>query len=477
MHMTAGGSVRVVAAALMLMLAAITPALAQAPYDASQLHPQVRAAVEQARAAEQQGNAAAQQARGLVAGAQDAAVRARGGQSGYRAYDYSDDEQRRRYEGAWNGTRSGLGVLTWNAGNYIGDRYEGRFSNGEFGGGVYSWGTNANNPNDAGAVDRYEGQFRDDAAGGSGMYYWRDGRRYSGSFNDWWKDGYGVMYFASGNRYEGAWSADKRSGYGVLWGANGQVLQAGLWANDTVVTPLSRQATQAELNQADDAAWAEAQRLNTIASYDAYLAMFGSGRHAAQARSARQQLIASVPAAFDLAQLHPNVRAAVVEARRSESLANAAAARGRDAGQRGRQSGRVDPQSGYGIHHGAGDFVGDIFAGVYVNGNFNGSGTYTWANNANNQQDLDRYEGDWANDRRDGFGVQYWRDSARYVGGWRNGTKSGTGVYHYADGERNEGEWANGELNGYGVRWDAQGRLLEQGIYAGNVLTTPLTRN
>jgi len=469
------GFVRFAAIAIAACLITIAPAYAQARYDVSQLHPDVRAAVERARAAEAQGNAAGERARGLIAGAQDAANRARRGQSGYRAYNYDNDEPARRYEGGWSTTRHDLGVLSWSGGDYAGDRYEGRFNNGEFGNGVYTWATNANNPNDAGAVDRYEGEFIDDAAGGSGIYYWRDGRRYAGGFSNWWKHGYGVMNFTSGNRYEGAWSEDRRTGYGVLWGPDGQVMQAGVWSNDQLASALSRQATQADINQGDDAAWAAAQRANTISSYDAYLGNFPSGRHAREARTARQAIVAAMPAAFDLAQLHPNVRAAVIEARRSESLGDAAGARGREAGQRGRQSGRINPQSGYGVHNGANQFAGDQFAGSYAGGQFNGSGTYTWSNNANNQQDLDRYEGDWANDRRHGFGVQYWRDGSRYVGAWGNGTKAGTGVYHYADGDRNEGEWANGELNGYGVRWDGQGRLLEQGIYSANRLTTPLT--
>lgn len=44
-----------------------------------------------------------------------------------------------------------------------------------------------------------------------------------------------------------------------------------------------------------------------------------------------------------------------------------------------------------------------------------GSGIYYWAKG-------DRYEGDWKNDKRDGYGIQYNADgSVWFKGQWKNG--------------------------------------------------------
>lgn len=44
------------------------------------------------------------------------------------------------------------------------------------------------------------------------------------------------------------------------------------------------------------------------------------------------------------------------------------------------------------------------------------------------------YVGDWANDKKDGYGTNYFRNGDEYEGEWFEGKMSGWGRMTYADG-------------------------------------------
>jgi hypothetical protein len=200
-------------------------------------------------------------------------------------------------------------------------------------------------------------------------------------------------------------------------------------------------------------------------------------------------------APFDLAQLHSQVRAAVESARDAESRALAVAQRARDAAAQAEDAARraragetgyraydssteqryeggwSNGRSGYGVMflH-AGRFAGDRYAGQYRGGVLGGVGVYSYAINTNNpyEDGTLRYEGEYLNDRRNGLGVMHFRDGRRDA------------VSRFADGSRYEGEHRNGLNHGYGVHWDAQGRVMQAGIWTAGEnytqVTTPLSR-
>lgn len=45
-----------------------------------------------------------------------------------------------------------------------------------------------------------------------------------------------------------------------------------------------------------------------------------------------------------------------------------------------------------------------------------------------------RYDGEWKNDKADGFGSLYYANNDIYEGEWKNSKKNGRGKYQYADG-------------------------------------------
>ena len=61
------------------------------------------------------------------------------------------------------------------------------------------------------------------------------------------------------------------------------------------------------------------------------------------------------------------------------------------------------------------------------------------------------YEGDWLNNRKEGIGIEKYKDGSRYEGEHKNGVKHGIGIYYWEDGSIYEGEWKYNLMYGYGI--------------------------
>ncbi len=75
-----------------------------------------------------------------------------------------------------------------------------------------------------------------------------------------------------------------------------------------------------------------------------------------------------------------------------------------------------------------------------------GRGVVTWA-------DGRRYNGEYFDDKKQGFGVFTWPDGRKYEGAWFNGKQHGIGTYLTTKGELKKGEWADGKR----VKWISTG--------------------
>ena len=96
---------------------------------------------------------------------------------------------------------------------------------------------------------------------------------------------------------------------------------------------------------------------------------------------------------------------------------------------------------------------GDQYTGQFVNGKYNGKGTYTWANG-------DVYEGEFMDGQAGGTGRltffgngQYWE--GQFVQGM---ISDGSGVFYWgSDGDKFDGQWINGKPDGTGILLHADG--------------------
>ncbi|XP_038682921.1 uncharacterized protein LOC119983323 isoform X2 [Tripterygium wilfordii] len=87
---------------------------------------------------------------------------------------------------------------------------------------------------------------------------------------------------------------------------------------------------------------------------------------------------------------------------------------------------------------------GDVYEGEFHKGKCSGSGVYYYYLSG-------RYEGDWVDDKYDGYGVETWARGSRYRGQYRQGFRLGYGVYRFYTGDLYAGEWSNGQSHGCGV--------------------------
>lgn len=62
---------------------------------------------------------------------------------------------------------------------------------------------------------------------------------------------------------------------------------------------------------------------------------------------------------------------------------------------------------------------------------------------------VNKYEGDFQDDKRHGHGVFRWKDGKIYDGQWERGKQHGIGCFIGADKTKRQGEWIHGKR----VRW------------------------
>ena len=115
------------------------------------------------------------------------------------------------------------------------------------------------------------------------------------------------------------------------------------------------------------------------------------------------------------------------------------------------------------VPHGKGKFmmikeddgliVGDSFDGNWIDGNWNGYGVHI--------RKGDKYEGDFANDKRHGKGKYTYANGNKYEGDWVNGDQHGKGTFIWADGDKYEGDYVKDKRHGKGKYTWANGNEYE----------------
>ena len=81
------------------------------------------------------------------------------------------------------------------------------------------------------------------------------------------------------------------------------------------------------------------------------------------------------------------------------------------------------------------------------------------------------YDGEYAQGKRDGFGVFYYKNGdINYVGEWAQNRRSGAGVgYRTSDGTMHIGKWDSNTPCGYGARFNKDGTFIDVADYANGV--------
>merc|ERR1740123_2725118 len=91
---------------------------------------------------------------------------------------------------------------------------------------------------------------------------------------------------------------------------------------------------------------------------------------------------------------------------------------------------------------------GRVYEGQFKNGKFEGFGRMEW-HMANGMM---VYEGEYVDDLKHGHGRYIWADGRVYDGEWRKGVRSGKATYTNANGQTRQGVWKDDKIE----RWVAQ---------------------
>ncbi len=85
--------------------------------------------------------------------------------------------------------------------------------------------------------------------------------------------------------------------------------------------------------------------------------------------------------------------------------------------------------------------VGDKYVGQFKNGQYNGDGTYSYANG-------DKYVGQFKNGQYNGDGTYSWVNGDKYLGEFKNNLANGQGTFIWANGNKYSGKWINDRMQG-----------------------------
>lgn len=139
----------------------------------------------------------------------------------------------------------------------------------------------------------------------------------------------------------------------------------------------------------------------------------------------------------------------------------------------------------FGFKHGEGVMrykSGNVYKGSYRFDKKSGYGEIIWV--SSDQTPIsEEYRGYWDNDLQNGFGQHIWLEESggkksmrnRYEGQWFDGTRHGYGCFYYSDGTRYEGEWIENCKEGFSIFTDTTGDVIE-GIFKNDRLLMRLNK-
>jgi len=73
----------------------------------------------------------------------------------------------------------------------------------------------------------------------------------------------------------------------------------------------------------------------------------------------------------------------------------------------------------------------------------------------------DKYQGEWKDDMKDGYGMFTYINGNKYKGKWKDDMKDGYGIFIYAAGDKYKGRFKNDMANGRGIITYANGNIYE----------------
>ena len=78
-------------------------------------------------------------------------------------------------------------------------------------------------------------------------------------------------------------------------------------------------------------------------------------------------------------------------------------------------------------------------------------------------EEIEKYEGEWKEDKADGYGILFWRDGSMYNGNWEKGLYNGFGIRYDKNNEYYIGQHKDGAYHGYGIIYYYESKMKIKG--------------
>ena len=241
--------------------------------------------------------------------------------------------------------------------------------------------------------DKYLGEFKDNKRNGHGTYTYANGDKYVGEYKDNLENGQGTFTFADGDKFFGGYKDGKYDGFGTYIFADGS-RDVGQWENG---------------------------KLNGSAiQYNADGSIYRQGIYKDDEFQYAKKIESKNP------------------------ISNLPACKG-----------SYNPNTWtncFGTYIGGnsqGKWAGDKYVGEFVDGSFNGKGTYYFLGDHEFKGDI--YIGEFKDNLKHGQGTYTFADGDKYIGEHKDNLKHGQGTYTFSNGAKYVGEFRDGEYNGQGI--------------------------
>jgi len=238
----------------------------------------------------------------------------------------------------------------------------------------------------------FEGKFEDNVMQGEGVYMFHDGSSFRGTFCRNRIEGKGTLEWPDGNKYEGDVKNGKPHGDGIFYFSNSNASYEGSFKNG-LRDGNGKLFYDLEKKTRYEGSWCKGERngfgLMVYATGNTYKGMWKDGKK-----------------------------------------------------------------------HGRGLMVwsdrGEMYDGEWKNGLQNGIGVHTWMGETLSKKEeklsrisnlmRNRYEGNFKDGTRHGFGVFFYANGSRYEGQWNSNVKQGRGVFTFSDGHILRGEFQSDRI-------------------------------